>query len=132
MLEETEANITIKDYKSEFPNKILCRLINPSKSSIGKISKVILDRINEKIISSVTVNQQKNTLAVLKWYNKIPNKTQCSFIQFEIETFYPSITRGLMNKVIELTKTIEDVPEEELSIIMQSRKTLLFREKYHG
>ena len=132
MLEETEANITIKDYKSEFPNKILCRLINPSKSSIGKISKVILDRINEKIISSVTVNQQKNTLAVLKWYNKIPNKTQCSFIQFDIETFYPSITRGLMNKVIELTKTIEDVPEEELSIIMQSRKTLLFREKCHG
>ena len=50
MLEEREAYITMKDHKSEFPNKILCRLINPSKSSIGKISKVILDSINKKII----------------------------------------------------------------------------------
>ena len=82
MLEETEAYITIKDHKSEFPNKIQCRLINQSKSSIGKISKVILDRINEKIISSVTINQWKNASAVLKWYSKIPSKTQYLFIQF--------------------------------------------------
>ena len=82
MLEETEAYITIKDHKSEFPNKIHCRLINESKSSIGKISKVILDRINEKIISSVTINQWKNASAVLKWYSKIPSKTQYLFIQF--------------------------------------------------
>lgn len=31
----TEACIAIKDQKDEFPNKILCRLRNPSKSSIG-------------------------------------------------------------------------------------------------
>ena len=49
----TEACITIKDHKSELPNKIPCHLIHSSKSSIGKISTVILDRINEKIISSV-------------------------------------------------------------------------------
>ena len=45
-LQETEAYITIKDHKEDFPN-ISCRLINPSKSSIGKISKVILDEINQ-------------------------------------------------------------------------------------
>ena len=129
MLEETEVYITIKDHKSEFPNKIACRLINPSKSSIEKISKVILDRINEKIISSVTMNQWENTSAVLKWYNRIPNKTQCSFIQFDIESFYPSITRGLMKKAIEFAKTIVDIADEDLSIIMRSRKALLFSEK---
>ena len=98
----------MKDHKSEFPNKIPCRLINPSKSSIGKISKVILDRINEKIISSVTMNQWRNTSAILKWYN----------IQFDIESFYPSITGGLMNKAIEFAKTIVDIPDENLSVIM--------------
>ena len=82
MLEETETYITIKDHKSEFPDKIHCRWINQYKSSIGKISKVILDRINEKIISSVTINQWKNASAVLKWYSKIPSKTQYLFIQF--------------------------------------------------
>ena len=75
MLEETQADITIKNHKSEFPSKIPYPLINPSKSSLGKISKVIVDRINEKIISSVTMSQWKNTSVVLKCYNKIPNKT---------------------------------------------------------
>ena len=31
----TEACIAIKDQKDEFPKKIVCRLRNPSKSSIG-------------------------------------------------------------------------------------------------
>ena len=129
MLEEIGTYIIIKDHTCEFPNKILCHLINPSKSSIGKISKEILNRINEKIISLVTMNQWKNTSAVLKWYKKIHNKTQCSFIQFDIESFYPSITQGLMNKAIEFANTIVDIPDEDLSVIMESRKALLFSEK---
>ena len=39
MLQETETYITIKDHKKKFPNKVPCRLINPSKSSIGKIAR---------------------------------------------------------------------------------------------
>ena len=35
---ETEAYITIKDYKESFPYKLSFRLLNPSKSDIGKIS----------------------------------------------------------------------------------------------
>ena len=104
-------------------------MINPSKSSIGKIIKVTLDRINEKIILSVTINQWKNTSAVLKKYNKIPSKTQCPFIQFDIASFYPSITQGLMNRAIKFAKTMVDIPDKALSIIMKSRKTLLFSEK---
>ena len=87
MLEETEAYITIKDHKSRFPNKTVCHLINPSKSSIGKISKVILDRINEKIISSVTMNQWNNTLAVLKWYNKIPTRPNVHSYSLTLKVF---------------------------------------------
>ena len=34
-----------------------------------------------------------------------------------------------MNRAIEFTKTIVDIPNEDLSIIMQSTKTLLFSEK---
>ena len=36
---ETEAYITMKNHKQDFPNKISCRLINPLKPSIGKVSK---------------------------------------------------------------------------------------------
>ena len=78
------------------------------------------------------MNQWKNTSAILKWYNEIPSKTQCSFIQFDIESFYPSITRRLMDKDKEFAKNIADIPDEDLSIIMQSRKTLLFSKTCHG
>ena len=56
-LQEREPYITIKDHKDEFPNKIPCRLINPSETSIGKISKVILDRINKSVVTSTKTNQ---------------------------------------------------------------------------
>ena len=35
-LDENEAYVTIKDHKEGFPDKISCRLINPSKIDIGK------------------------------------------------------------------------------------------------
>ena len=41
VMQETEEYITVKDDKDEFPNKTPCHLINPSKSSIGNISKAI-------------------------------------------------------------------------------------------
>ena len=54
---ETEAHLTIKDQKDDFPNKFLCRLINISKSGISKISKVILNKINNLVQSKTSVNQ---------------------------------------------------------------------------
>ncbi|XP_068734694.1 leucine-rich repeats and immunoglobulin-like domains protein 1 [Montipora capricornis] len=46
---DKEAFITLKDHKPNFANKPTCRLINPTKSEIGKVSKKILDRINSTI-----------------------------------------------------------------------------------
>ena len=125
-MEETEAYITVKDHKDEFPNKIPCRLINPSKPNLGKISKVILDKINQSIVKSTLINQWKNTQAVLNWFDKIENKNKVAFIQFDIESFYPSITQKLLDKSIQYATEITTTSNEELDIIMQSRKTLLF------
>ena len=60
-LQENESCITIKDHKDDFPHKISCRLINPSKSNFGKISKVIMDKINTKLLDVYKVNQWRNT-----------------------------------------------------------------------
>ena len=43
------AYVTFKDHKHDFISNRPVRLINPSKSEIGKISKIILDRINSNI-----------------------------------------------------------------------------------
>ena len=41
-MQETEAFITVKDHEEGFPH-ISFRLIDPSNSDIGKLSKSILD-----------------------------------------------------------------------------------------
>ena len=46
------AFITLKDHKPNFANNPTCRLINPSKSEIGIVSKKILQRVNAKIVST--------------------------------------------------------------------------------
>ena len=125
-MHESEAYVTVKDHKDNFPNKISCRLINPSKSDIGKISKRILDSINKTIIEKTTCKHWKNTSSVIDWFSKISNKNECTFIQFDIENFYPSISRKLFNEAISFAKLHCDINDDDLSIILQSRKTLLF------
>ena len=53
MPRKNTAFISLKDHKTKF---LPCRLTNPSKSNIGKISKSILDKVNHnfrnKLIST--------------------------------------------------------------------------------
>ena len=42
-----------------------------SKSDIGKSSKIILDKIISDVLSSVQVNQWKNSQAVIEWFKNI-------------------------------------------------------------
>ena len=45
-MEESEAQITVKDHEEGFPHKPSFTLINPSKSQLRKVSKRILGNIN--------------------------------------------------------------------------------------
>ena len=88
-MQETEVFITVKDHKEGFPHSLLFRLINPSKSDIGKIIKsAILDKINKAIVSATSVNQWKNTSDVIKWFRSIPYKRVSSIANFDVENFY--------------------------------------------
>ena len=77
ILDDNDAYIFIKDHKEGFPDKISCRLINPSKTDIGKISKQILDKVNTSILEKTKVNQWKITSSVIEWYYNIKRKDQC-------------------------------------------------------
>ena len=70
-MEETKSYITIKKRKESFCNKFPCHLINPSKSSVPKISKVILDKINNHIQKETTAYQWKDTSSVIEWFVNI-------------------------------------------------------------
>ena len=128
-MQESQCYITVKDHKEDFPYKISCRLINPSKSDIGKLSKIIFDKINSDILSTVQLNQWKNSQAVVELFKNIWNKNNALFIVFDIESFYPSISHELFHKAINFVKTIRDITDKDISTITQSRGTLLFNSK---
>ena len=127
-MEETEAYITVKDHKVGFPHKLSFRLINPSKSDIGKISKNLLDKINKILILNTNVNQWKNTRTIIDWFKNVANKKQCTFIQFHGENFYPSVSLNLFNEGIQYASTITEISDSDKFIIKHSRKTLLFHD----
>ena len=51
------AFITLKDHKEKFKNSTKCRLINPSKSEVGLISKKYLSNIISEVKEKTGVNQ---------------------------------------------------------------------------
>ena len=53
MLERSQAYITVKDHKDNFPATVKCRLISKSKTHIGKTSKQILTSIIKDVIKSL-------------------------------------------------------------------------------
>ena len=91
-MQETEAFLKIKDHKEGFPSTLSFRLINPSKADIGKISKSLLNAINENIFKQNNVNQWKNTAQVITWFKNLKSKKTSRFVNFDIENFYPSIS----------------------------------------
>ena len=123
---QKEAFITLKDHKDNFSNKPTCRLINPSKQEIGKISKQILDDINRKLVAATNVNQWKNTFSVLQWFKNLPNKCDSAFISFDVVEFYPSITEDLLGRALDFASNYVTISAADRHVIMHAKQSLLF------
>ena len=54
---DNPAYITLKDHKENFRNNTKCRLINPSKSEVGLVSKSYLSNIIASISKKTKVTQ---------------------------------------------------------------------------
>ena len=107
--------ISLKDHKPNYQSLSLCRLINPSKSDLSKISKSIFDRINQNLRNKLQFNQWKNSENVIDWFKKIKNKNNYVFIK----VWYCPILSIFAENHAEITG-------EEKSIICPCQKTLLF------
>ena len=46
----------------------------------------------------------------------------------DIESFYPSTKENLFIKAVQFAKQITEITDEDINLIMQARKTLLFNE----
>ena len=126
IMAERKAFISLKDHKTSFANKPSCRLINPAKSEIGLISKQKLEKVISNVKRKTQVNQWKSTSDVINWFKSTTDKQNCSFMSFDIVDYYPSITADLLKKAINFARKYTSITPQDESIIMHSRKSLLF------
>ena len=59
------------------------------------------------------------------------DKNKAPFVQYNIENFYPSIISDLLYNSIQFAKEVTAASDNDIHIIMQSIKTLLFNKKNH-
>ena len=107
-------------------NTTKCRLINPAKSELGKVSKKILTRVVTSLRNRGQLNQWKNSFSVIDWFQKLNNKNTLTFLLFDIVEFYPNITEALLKKALDYAKNYVDITQEEIKIILQTKKAFIF------
>ena len=112
-----EAFISLKGHKENFENNPKCQLINPAKSDSGKISKLILDKVDTHLGTIIIVNQWRNTQNVIEWFGNIEQKSRHSFISFDIVDFYPSISENLLDQALSWASSLAEISHEDISII---------------
>ena len=83
------------------------------------------EKLNSKVRDLSLVNQRQETSTVINWFRKIKNKKKCIFMQFDIEEFYPSVSKDLLMKVVNYAKTLVNISDEEINTVMHSKKFLL-------
>ena len=120
--DKKQAFITLKDHKPNFRNNPTCRLINPTKPEIGKISKQILKNINTKVRTATKLNQWKNTDEVIRWFTNEERKKKKEFICFDVCKFYPSITEELVNKALDFGERYTTITKQDRQIIIQAKQ----------
>ena len=125
---DNPAYITLKDHKETFRNNTKCRLINPSKSEVGLVSKSYLSNIIASISKKTKVNQWRNTSTVTDWFKNLAGKQKRKFIKFDIAEFYPAISEDLLNKSIDYAKSFTTIGENVINAIKLARKSQLFSE----
>ena len=59
-----------------------------------------LEDIKAWVRDSTMVCQWRSTGEMLEWFRSLKEKKKLSFVQYDIEAFYPSITKDLLMKSI--------------------------------
>ena len=124
-LAKTAAFITFTDHKENFQSSLHCRLINPPKRELGKVSKSIFENVNQYLVKLLYVNQWENSAGVKEWFRNIEDKKNCTFIKIDIREFYPSITETFLDKVLLFAKQHHDISNDNIRLIKHCRNSYL-------
>ena len=77
--------ITLKHHKKDYRTNPKYRLLNPTKSQLGKISK-------------------QDSSEATDWFKNIQQKSLYTFTVLDIQEFYPSITENLLKDALAIAQ----------------------------
>ena len=92
------------------------------------MAKKFLDNVNNVIRQKTLVNQWRSTDDVTTWFNGLERKETLTFIQFDIVSFYPSISEALLKDAINFARTFLNIEPDEERIILCAKRSLLYNE----
>ena len=81
-----------------------CSALHEVNTNLKKNSKVIFSKINNDIQKETSANQLKGSSSVIEWFVNNKEMKRLSFMVFDTESFYPSITEPLFNNAIPFAK----------------------------
>ena len=118
--------ITLKDHKQQFMNNPKFRVINPTKSELGKVSKQMLTKIISAVKTKSQLLQFKNSDSTIDWFCKLKDKHRLHFIQFDVVNFYASINPDLLENSITFAARYTTITQEMKETIRQAANSFLF------
>ena len=121
--------ITLKDHKKQFMNNPKFRVINPTKSELGMISKQMLSEIITTVKSKSHFVQWKNSDATIDWFMKLENKSNLRFLQFDVVDFYASISPQLLENSLAFAASYMPISKITRDTILQATNSFLFSDK---
>ena len=124
-VKQKNSYILIKDHKIDYENKKAVRLINPTKTELGKVSNIILQDVVNCLKNKLGLNLWISTKEAIDWFSSIKNMDKATFIQFDIVEFYPSIKERILMDSLEFAKQHTNLTSSDVEIIMSCRKNIL-------
>ena len=118
--------ITLKDHKPQYMNNPKFRVINPTKSELGKVSKQMLSEIISTVKTKLQLLQFKNSDEAIDWFSNLQNKQRLHFIQFDVVNFYASITPDLLKSAITFAARYTTISAKYRETILQAANSFLF------
>ena len=100
-------------------------MLNPTKPELGRITKQKLAGVVKEVKEKTGLIQWRSDLSAVKWFKQLQNKEGLRFIEFDICSFYPNITRELLTNAIQWAATIVDIPREDIDLILHTKMSIL-------
>ena len=85
------------------------------------MSKRLAIKLNSNTIDKLQHIQRRHTNSISKEFNNITDKSNCSFIQFDIEELYRPISKDILHQTLEFEKTHTNIDKNTVRIIIHFR-----------